>query len=492
MSWTGTIDLRDPGADPSVPATALERYRVLAEHPPVEKLRRTDWRTMPSQVKRYAPGGRVGAGHLLGDVLRDTHGFTRYQWNDLRPMPGQLGTAARSPGRALRPSPSGGGMASAELYVLCGPPAPARLGADPGAYHYDPAAHALDLVRRDGVPAHAGGQGSAATVVVASVAARLAFKYGEFAFRLQCLDAGAVVGQLLAVLAAHGLAARVRTRFDENEVHRLLGLDPAGEVVLAMVDIEPAPGPPAAVPPAGHPALPTAATRPAPALTELPITRALREASGAQVEEGPLPAAEGGERAPASLSPPRPSPGRRSADGRLCGALSTDRFAAVCDAAGFGVDSEEIGARQVRVHAITRNVPGLGGLPEGRGVFRYDSGPRRLELLASTDVGVRGRPGESGGYAAALYLVGEFAPTSEGVQVLGDRWYQVQLLAAGIVAQRAALGAAAAGVGARIQCAYDTDAAVASLGLSGWQRPVCQVVLGPDDSRLSYQQDIVH
>jgi nitroreductase len=134
-----------------------------------------------------------------------------------------------------------------------------------------------------------------------------------------------------------------------------------------------------------------------------------------------------------------------------------------------------------------RNVSGIGA----HGAFRYDPMAHRLQPLPPSAVEIRGRPGEVGGYAAALYLVGDFAPSSPGIRALGDRWYQVQLLAAGIVAQRAALGAVAAGVGARIQCSFDTDAAAVAFGLGGLLRPVCQLVLGPDDSRLSYQQRIV-
>lgn len=484
----GTIAQPDVGPGGS----ALERFRALAERPPLEQLRRTDWRTAPPQVKRYPPAGRVAAGHLLGDVLRATHGLTRYQWNDFHAMPGQVGMEIRAAGRPLRPTPSGGGMASAELYVLRGAARP-ELGADAGAYHYDPAAHALDLVRPGATPAHAGGQGSAATVVVTSVFARLAFKYGEFGYRLQCLDAGAVVGQLLAVLAAEGLTARVRALFDEDAVHRLLGLDPDAEVALALVDVEP--GPPAPPPPAGtEAAQPTAATHPAPALGGLPLVRALRTSRSLTgpdrvpaVDDDRWAGAPGVALPTCPDAPPPPSPRRRSPDGRLCAGLSAAQIAAVLAAAGFGFGTEELGARQVQLYTVARNVSGIGA----HTAFRYDPMAHRLQPLPPSAVEIRGRPGEVGGYAAALYLVGDFAASSPGVRALGDRWYQVQLLAAGIVAQRAALGAVAAGVGARIQCSFDTDAAAVAFGLDGLLRPVCQLVLGPDDSRLSYQQRIV-
>ncbi|WP_199622504.1 SagB family peptide dehydrogenase [Paenibacillus alkalitolerans] len=136
--------------------------------------------------------------------------------------------------------PSGGGLYPNELYLY--------LKIDdlpPGVYHYDAAHHRLILLREghfDGYLAKALGDrcdvsACFGTVFVSTMFWKNFFKYNNFAYRLQGLDTGVLIGQLLEVSKRFGIASGVYFQFLDRAVNHLLGLSEREESVYAVVPL---------------------------------------------------------------------------------------------------------------------------------------------------------------------------------------------------------------------------------------------------------------
>lgn len=152
-------------------------------------------------------------------------------------------------GRSLkyhRMAASGGGLYPNELYLhLKLPSLPA------GLYHYDPAHHRLLLLREGDYTAYLeqslGGCGRCdlsacfATVIVSAVFWKNFFKYHNLSYRLQALDAGVLLGQLLEASKFSGYTASVQYRFLDRALNHLLGLQEQEESVYAVVPLSTAP-----------------------------------------------------------------------------------------------------------------------------------------------------------------------------------------------------------------------------------------------------------
>jgi SagB-type dehydrogenase family enzyme len=493
-----------PTAPRVVGGDAARKYLTVADQLPVLRSDSMDWRKMPPSVKRYPRVSAIPVPGLLNSLLRSCYGFTRYQWDTWQMI--VLGVGGRvwlaASGRPLRPVPSGGGLASPELYL-----AGHADGLPAGIYHYDPAADALDVLL-SGTEEGGSRAGGPLWILIGSVFARTAFKYHEFGYRLQCLDAGTLAGQILVQAEAAGIAARLVTCLDEPAVASGLGLDPQAETVLAAVALEP-PGaavtrrpptaPEAAFPRScSGPARPTPRTAPRPVLASLPLTAALctagRQARGGGV---PPPVAD-----PAALPHQRAIrlPGataalsagtakRRSADGSFTVTPTTlEQATAIASAAGGGWTGD-IGPGHVLVFCVVHNVTGL-----DRGVYAYEPAGHRLLLLYAADLraAVRDATGQAaalGDYHAGLviYPVGDY---ERGFGTAGDGWFRMQNIAAGIAAQRAALAAAAVGLGCRVTCSYQADAVTALLRLPGTFHPLCQITVGPVAGAASFTQPL--
>jgi nitroreductase len=104
-----------------------------------------------------------------------------------------------------------------------------------GVHHYDPLSHSLVPLRRAG---EAGSDNRGATIILSGIAFRTGWKYGERGWRHLWWDAGTMLANLLAVVAAHGLAARVLTGFDDRAVSELVGIDGPEEMPLAVIELE--------------------------------------------------------------------------------------------------------------------------------------------------------------------------------------------------------------------------------------------------------------
>lgn len=111
-------------------------------------------------------------------------------------------------GGLRRVAPSGGGLGSAELFVI----ARGITGLPNGVYHYYAQAHRLDRLRETASGPLAGALGISARelppLILVGVGAlgKLRQKYGNFAFRFASLDAGFARVHLYDVMGALGLA----------------------------------------------------------------------------------------------------------------------------------------------------------------------------------------------------------------------------------------------------------------------------------------------
>ncbi len=141
--------------------------------------------------------------------------------------------------------PSGGALYPNELYVyLKAEELPA------GVYHYDVAHHRLVLLREGDFDSYLGKSlgnrcdvsACFGTVFVSVMFWKNFFKYHNFAYRLQGLDTGVLIGQMLEVAKRFGFATGVYFQFLDRAVNHLLGLSGQEESVYAVIplSLEPA------------------------------------------------------------------------------------------------------------------------------------------------------------------------------------------------------------------------------------------------------------
>lgn len=136
--------------------------------------------------------------------------------------------------------PSGGGLYPSELY--------AYLKIDdviPGIYHYDVAHHRFVLLREGDFDAYleralghrCSLESCFGVLFVSTVFWKNFYKYKNFAYRLQALDAGALIGQLIDVARQYGYASYVPFQFLDKSVNHLLGLCDKEESVYAVIPL---------------------------------------------------------------------------------------------------------------------------------------------------------------------------------------------------------------------------------------------------------------
>lgn len=137
-------------------------------------------------------------------------------------------------------APSGGALYPNELYVYL-----KMKDLPAGVYHYDTAHHRLVLLREgnfDSYIARALGNrcdisNCLGTVFVSTMFWKNFFKYNNFSYRLQGLDAGVLIGQLLEVAKRFGFATGVFFQFLDRAVNHLLGLSEKEESVYAVIPL---------------------------------------------------------------------------------------------------------------------------------------------------------------------------------------------------------------------------------------------------------------
>ncbi|WP_248926018.1 SagB family peptide dehydrogenase [Paenibacillus hamazuiensis] len=140
--------------------------------------------------------------------------------------------------------PSGGGLYPNELYVYL------KIADVPaGIYHYDAAHHRLASLREgnfDDYLSRALGNrcdmpGCFAAVFVSVMFWKNFYKYNNFAYRLQGLDSGVLIGQLLEVAKRFGFESGVYYQFLDRAIHHLLGVTEREESVYAIVPLSTGP-----------------------------------------------------------------------------------------------------------------------------------------------------------------------------------------------------------------------------------------------------------
>lgn len=137
-------------------------------------------------------------------------------------------------------APSGGALYPNELYVYL-----KVEGLLNGVYHYDAAHHSLVLLREgnfDSYIARALGNrcdisSCFGVVFVSTMFWKNFFKYNNFAYRLQGLDAGVLIGQLMEVAKRFGFASGVYFQFLDTAINHLLGLSEQEESVYSVIPL---------------------------------------------------------------------------------------------------------------------------------------------------------------------------------------------------------------------------------------------------------------
>lgn len=140
-----------------------------------------------------------------------------------------------------RPVPSGGALYPVELYLYL----KEGWGIPAGVYHYDNAHHALALLREGSfdnyITSCLGGAQEIESCDIIFFPAiffwKNYFKYSDLSYRLQCLDLGVVLAQLLLVSPRFGLSGKVFFQFLDEPVDHLLGLEPRQESVYAVLPL---------------------------------------------------------------------------------------------------------------------------------------------------------------------------------------------------------------------------------------------------------------
>lgn len=136
--------------------------------------------------------------------------------------------------------PSGGALYPNELYIYL------KMEDLPiGVYHYDVAHHRLVLLREGNFESYlARALGNRCdvsacfgTVFVSTMFWKNFYKYNNFAYRLQGLDAGVLIGQLLEVAKRFGFASGVYFQYLDRAINHLLGLSEEEESVYAVIPL---------------------------------------------------------------------------------------------------------------------------------------------------------------------------------------------------------------------------------------------------------------
>ena len=357
----------------------------------------------------YPPRARTGfradtpAG--LGDLLALTYGVTRVDWGD-----GGI--------RAGRPVPSGGAAYPGELY----------LAAEFGLSHYLPSAHALerlqgaDLRRQvvDALDARPAERPALILLLTSRHEANLA-AYGSFGHKLQTLDTGVIAGQALSLIEAAGAEAGIHTRFDEEKLNQLLGLDPKIESVRAVVT-----------------------------------------AGLGNDEPIPVPAFSTDPGATQAGIPRKIMARRTAADGFESVSVPLPRILEILDAAAQEIPSDIRGGHGAEfatldLYCTSNRVDGL-----APACYRRSAASGALvKVRDTTDPKMlfpAGGEAELAHFQAActLMIVGDY---EHGYRVHGDRWYRMLNLQAGILSQRVGLAATGLGLGSMLRCDYQTKVA---------------------------------
>src|SRR5438093_213991 len=141
----------------------------------------------------------------------------------------------------FRAAASTGALYQTEVYVIVG----ALEDLSPGVYHFCPGDFTLRRLRDDdargalaSAVADATPGRAAATLALTGIVWRNSWKYRARTYRHLFWDGGTMLANALAAGTALGLAPRVFTGFVDDAVHRLLGVDGAGDVARVPISLD--------------------------------------------------------------------------------------------------------------------------------------------------------------------------------------------------------------------------------------------------------------
>jgi SagB-type dehydrogenase family enzyme len=386
-------------------------------------------------------------------------------------------------------APSGGALYPNELYIYL------KLDELPhGIYHYDAARHCLDLLREgnfDSYVERALGNrcdisSCFGTVFVSTRFWKNFFKYNNFAYRLQGLDAGVLMGQLLETSKRFGFESGVYVQFLDSAVNHLLGLTEEEENVYSVIPLSAGAtnwawngrgteGAFTAEELCGElPAISVEHYERSGRVREFPMLLAVNEASKIDCTDdfrklGRQPVFEGGEKEIhlpeiesftydfASVCKNRYSPEMDFTMGKV----SQQRLAALLKGAtqsySFRSDIDEIfydREPRVSIYGCFYNVEGI---PDG--AYAYDSGRHSLREIGTGDYRLQLQSGLSLDNVnllqvpLCLHIIGN-KEYDKGT--LGYRGYRIMQMEAGMLVQRLLLAASAAGFGGHPLLGFDT------------------------------------
>ena len=383
----------------------------------------------------------------------------------------------------LRAAPSAGALYSGEVYVV----ARGIRGLEPGVYYYAVLEHRIVAIRSgsfmgevaSALDAPAAFADAPAAVLLTNVFRRYRQRYANRGYRFALIDSGHIGENLRLAARSAGLGAAGPLRFHDDALNDLLGVDGREEAVCAVHVV-------------GHPgkAAPDAGRRFAekqqavPAQADAPegyheATKLVPVAALGRRPDRPLPARRSGDGVALPKGHAEPAATveatirtRRSAERFRDGPLSFEELAFVLEMAGG--------------HAALRRTPGVDlhlvahrvrDLPPGH--YRYDPGPRRLDLVRAGDLRRSMTRAcleqEKAGAADAGFVM--VARIDESVSRSGDRSYRDLLLESGSIGQRVYLAAVASGLVARNLAAYLDAELNALLSLDGRREAAVHLTL---------------
>lgn len=187
---------------------------------------------IPLSMDRYEPPAAPDM-ETIGHMLWHMYGLSR-----LSQFPAYPSTAPIQMFRRF--VPSGGGLYPNELYIYA-----KTTDAPTGVYHYDAAHHRLVLLREGNFDAYltrALGLRCDVSDCFGAVFTSVMFwknfyKYNNFAYRLQGLDTGVLLGQLQEVTKRFGYTSGVYFQFLDRAVNHLLGVSDQEESVYAVIPL---------------------------------------------------------------------------------------------------------------------------------------------------------------------------------------------------------------------------------------------------------------
>jgi SagB-type dehydrogenase family enzyme len=371
-----------------------------------------------------------------------------------------------------------GALYEIDLYLVC-----ADLpGLSAGIYHFAPAEFALRQLRQgdhrkllvqatsnDSAVAHA-----PLTIICTGTYWRNAWKYQARTYRHFGWDNGTLLANLLAVTTAQDLPAKVICGFADDQVNRLLDLNPEKEVAFSLVPIgrvaAPAPKPPAAPGPLDLVVMPVSRTE-----VDYPLMREMHTASTLAAKKvkgwrGKTPSLS----SPASSTPlkrlqalgdgqiPRDSIEqvilRRGSTRRFLRApLTLVQLCTLLDRATRGIPADFLDSPEAHLNDLYLIVNAVEGLTPG--AYFYHWKQRALELLREGDfrrqAGYLGLEQELPADASVdIFFLADLKAILER---FGNRGYRAVQLEAGILGGKLYLAAYAQGFGASGLTFYDAD-----------------------------------